>query len=53
MTKLNNVAYINKNDSFSDVLQKFVFSKGQALFLNETGELMGLITINDIMDYLL
>jgi Mg2+/Co2+ transporter CorC len=47
------VAFIQETDLFRDVLQKFVFAKGQAIFLDRSSKVAGLITINDIMNFLL
>lgn len=47
------VAFIEKEDTFRDVIQKFVFSRGQAIYLDEEGRCQGLITLTDIINYLI
>lgn len=47
------VALIHENDSLRDVIQKFVFSRGQALYVDSDGYCQSLITINDIINYLI
>lgn len=53
MDPFEGVARIERHDLFRDVLQKFIFSRGQAIYVDPEGRLQGLISINDIINYLL
>lgn len=41
------------SDSLRDVIQKFLLNKGQNMYLDTNDKLLGVISINDIINYLL
>jgi Mg/Co/Ni transporter MgtE len=41
------------SDTLRDVIQKFLLTKSQNVYLDEKNHLLGVIDINDIINYLL
>ncbi len=46
-------AIVYPTDSLRDVVQKFLLNKGQNIYLDLNDRLIGVISINDIINYLL
>ena len=46
-------AIVYPTDSLRDIVQKFLLNKGQNIYLDQNDKLRGVISINDIINYLL
>ena len=46
-------AIVYPTDSLRDVVQKFLLNKGQNVYLDQQDRLIGVISISDIINYLL